>query len=353
MAFALKLTSSLGEFDFLQHRVPLFNRRIGMVRMNEQGPSMRRIDCTLNGFFPGNKNDEVMAKIESLINILKSNQVQLLYNDGVRDIVNRQVWVADYSDPSEWKSYVGNYAINLYYFEDAVQPAGESIAVSYVTDSANYVFDIAPTISHAIKATRSSHRQSRKTPSGVDIGDTMQITLQGFLRGISAADLETKRQTLLNAFSKDGTLNYGSLTIANVRIAERDIPQVFPMDHLDYSIKLMYDSPTGIVEFSATREFSRIHANPIIRDRPYCGSPFVQLLSSSGQTVNYNMKIVGYDITSIRNLLNNEASLMVFPSGVELPGGKELWDENEVSVTLQFSKYHATPVLANLGGTMV
>jgi hypothetical protein len=347
----LKITSSRGEFNFHEYDIPIIGRRADRVRKGDQGHSRQQISMTMTGWFLGNSHAQIQEKYEKLRNVLNANDATIYYFDGARVVINSlRAYIDNLNEPESWKQYDGFYNINLHYFEQPTYDAGLlGITASYSSSAGAYNFETPPIITYASTINREHYRGYRTTPGGTTLQPTIDLRLEGFLTANNHADLVAKSQALEVAFQKDGTLNYGNLSM-RLFIERFEIPPVFPRDYLDYAITAKYE-PVGVYDFVCSRSFSRLHRHPKIRERPYCGNPQVTLLSISGQEVSYNMKARGNSITECRNFLSQEAQLYVFQGGVELPGGTESENPQEISVTVSFRKYHRTPIFSNLPNT--
>lgn len=333
---------------------PLVSQSLEVVRRGDQGSSYQKVNVQLSGFFLGNDNSEVQAKILLLLNILQSNEITLYYHDGARAVIDSQrVWVAAHSDPLEWKQYNGSFSLNLYYFR-LPSHTDSALAVSYQpTGLAAYQFDPPPSIAQAFKKNRKSFREPRLSLSGVDMGESVQLVLEGYLMAATPQLLETKRAAMAAAIYFDGTLNFGSLYSLAVRPIEASIPQVYPQTYLEYAITFGYDN-SAITELEITKEYSRVHKNPLIREWAYCPvRPSIIERNESAQVISYTFKASGYDLSVIRSFLANEASVIVEPGGVELPGGIETRQirGGDPSISVRFAKIHANAVISNLSNT--
>lgn len=351
----MQFSSAKGNFIFPKDEMPLLGRKIEYMRQADQGHSNRKINCDMNGFFDRRNHADIMAAYKSLIEIIKCNDAEFVYTTtdslGVTaDIIRKRVYIDSYTDPAEWKEYQGEYSINFHYFEQpdfAIADLG--IAASYQTAAGLYTFAIPPNWQHSLKPSRSSFRASRFTPAGGVLSSEATITLTGTITGNSHSEMKTKIDELRDAFKLDGTLNYGAWSNA-VRVDSVDIPQTFPRDYCNFSLSLKYDL-TNIYAFKSTRSFSRIHGFPKIKEYPYCGTRRVQTFYPSAQTVRYSIHIQSSSIASCRSLLANEAFILITPGGIEMEGGTEDWDDTDLSVTLNCTKFYDPPLLGNLPNT--
>lgn len=357
MPASIKIINGTGViYDFsdpAKGELPLISRRAEIHRRSNQGPGTRQINVQISGFHEGNDHAEITLKHMDLVNFLRTNDVSLIYNDGVRDIINRsRCYIDSVSEPEEWKQYSGDYQITLHYFEPWITDQSGTTApvnCSFMSAFTTYDFNPAPHWGISCHPVRQNFRGPRYLPSGGIISEEHHVTLQGTLFGDGVADLMDKLTVLYNAFSDDGILNYGAWT-SNVRIVSCDIPATFPSDHADYSITFAYNT-NDAHQYQSSISFSRIHQYPKIRERIFCGRRKIQLFGPSGQFVSYNLKMWSSSVGAARIALAQQTSYLVYPNGIEMPGGSETPDNSDNSVAVQFTKYHDTPVLDNLAGT--
>lgn len=341
----IKFTSDVGEFPFAETRLPMLTRRHTNVRGNEQGGAYRKIDVTLSGYFTGESHSALKQKYETLCNVLAANVATLYYHDGTREVINQQVHIDSVSDPTFKKQFILDYTINCYYYKEVNQAGG--ITASYSSDAGSFPFPITPAWEFTDSPNRDHPLSPTTTLAGLDMGSIVHVTLTGTVYGDSASALETKRQSLMTALSKDGTLNYGDFSAA-VKVGAKRIPSVTPLNFFNYSIDFDYFAP-GLVEFKATRSISRTHSNPIVRENPSCGTAYVLQRSSTGQYIDYHIRAGGSSLSDIRSRLETELSYLVVDGGVEMPGGRETQEHYPPSVDCSFTKYYTTPVISNLG----
>lgn len=357
MAAIIRLNTSTLTLEFSAstgYDPPLVSQRLEVARRGEQGSSYQKVNVELSGFFLGNDNSEVQAKIALLLAILNSNEITLYYHDGARPVIDSQkVWIANHADPLEWKQYNGSYSFSVYYFRQPSH-ADSALAVSYQpTALAAYQFDPPPSITQAFKKNRKSYREPLLSLSGVDMGEAVQLVLEGYLMAATPQLLEAKRAALAAAIYLDGTLNYGGLYSLNVRPIEASIPQVYPQTYLEYSVTFGYDT-SAVTELEIVKEYSRVHKQPLIREWAFCPvRPSILERNESAQVISYTFKASGYDLSVVRNFLANEAQIIVEPGGVELPGGSETHQirGGDPSVWIRFAKIHANAIITNLSGT--
>lgn len=334
---------------------PLVSQRIEPMRSNDQAPSYQKIVVEFSGLMEGISHDAITAKLSTLQAVLQSNEITLIYNDGVRDVINGRVWNAGYSDPIEWKQYSARYGFSVYYFQDADNSDSPIGLVTFAPNTGpTYSFDPAPSVSRMWKENRTSHREPQESLAGTHMAELLTMELEGFLRASTPELLEAKVQALRSAFSYDGLLNFGNVFTQYVRTVTLNVPMVFPQTQVNYTITLAYDTGPQIIELELSREFSRVHYNPLIKEWMYCPNPpQVTLRNLSGQTVSYSLFAKGYTIDAIETFLANEAQLLVISGGTEVPGGRhfERIRGGDPSVSLSFTKFHSVPVKANLANT--
>lgn len=349
MPAQISLSSSAGDFHFDEDQLPLVGRRMAYRRPGEQGVSIRRINVTLNGYFDGNNHIEIMEQVQNLRHILTGNDLVLYYHDGAQEIIsNKRCYIDDSTDPEGWKEFNADYSLSLYYFEDASSNA--FFDVSYSSDAGSYLFEKQPVIGFQNKIGRMGEFAPRTTLSGQEIVTTMQGTLAGTIFADTHEELVAKHQLLRQAFSSDGTLTYGGWT-QPIFVYAINVPPIFPVNFFDYEIAFGY-SPPGVIEFKASREFDRLHYNPEIKNLWYCGGATrVTLYGISGQNVSYELSIKASSVAEARSLLANECAIYTISGGIELPGGRERWNDTDNSVSVNYTKWYETPVLFNLEGT--
>ena len=358
MVATIKLISQAGTLEFSAAQgkePPIVGRRLEYQRQSDQGSSYQRVVTDLSGFVEGVNHAAITAKLDEIRSFLEYNQLQLYYHDGARVVIdNEKVWSAGMTEAGEWKEFYGDYTISLYSFRNSNHADQFQVSYAPVSGSA-YMFESAPAITRAFKPNRKNMRTPRLTPGGIDLGDMVELTLEGHLAAATPEDLEAKRVALTDALRTDGQLNYGGFYTVNARAIEVNIPSVYPQTYLNYAVKIGYDTGDGVTELELSREYTRLHYNPLIKEYLYCPGkiPTVELRNLSPQTVNYTMRAVGYDTAALWNFLANEASFIVIPGGTELAGGSqaEIIYGGEPAVMARFSKFHPVGVLGNLLNT--
>jgi hypothetical protein len=327
---------------------PRFAREFEIIRLDDQGlAAYKKITVTLSGFL----NDWNGARVQALYNTLKNavgyndttftytatdalneDQVITTYND-------QKVWIASYQEPDDaefGKNATGDYSITFYYFEDAT--SNTELVCSYGT----YTFEKTPKIGRKINPNRGTHRAKLT-------GSTVEVTLEGVLFASDTASLQAKINAMTVAFSQDANLTYGSYS-QPCRVGPVVITPITLINYAPFTITLFYDvGPT--IELHRRITISRIHQNPVITEEPFCDRRVIELMNISGQTINYNIKVTSSDLATCRQQLATEVLLLLFPGGVELEGGSEVWDYDEVSVDVNFTKFYTVPVMDNLDGT--
>jgi hypothetical protein len=349
----MQFVSNTGTYTFDQEAMPLIGRRVEYARQSDQGQAgNRRINCTLNGFFYKNSHKDVVAEYKKLLDVLKCNDAKFTYKtDNLTTVLDQRVYIDGYDEPVDWKQYTGDYNLSFHYFE---QPnhllADLGITAIYSPNTgAPFNFETTPHWAASFKPNRANFRAPRVTPSGQAIANETQVTLEGRLAADDHVALRNKAEALTQALQYDGVLNYGAWT-NNVRVEGFSIPTTFPRNYLDYQIVFKYDSP-GIIEFRSKREIGRIHGSPKITEIPFCGTVRTQVFPVLGQEISYFFSLRAMTISAARTALANEVANMVITGGIEMPGGKEIWDDSEPQVTLNFTKYYFPYVVNNLAGS--
>lgn len=352
MPVSLSITSPVGTYNFADasKEMPMIGRTVSWIRLDEEGPSYRRINLSVQGFFEGITHSDVVSKYQALLAVLVANDCTLTYNDGATDIINaKRVYVEGFTDPADWKQYDGEYTLTLYYFDSHTHPTADlGIAASYVTTAGTYTFDPPPLWGRSITP-RQDTNASLVTLSGAAIGSLASIDLSGFLTADSHANLKTKMDALQSAFSLDGTLNYGGFTQA-VKTGPVVFPQSYPRLNVNYNITLTYNV-NQIITLDLQRDFSRIHSHPTIVERHFCASRRILFGNSSGQYVRYSGRIQADTINNARTLLATEMALFVIGGGIEMEGGSQRENPRNASIDIDFVKFYSVPVLANMANT--
>lgn len=369
----MQFVSATGTYTFNGERMPLFSRRVEFTRPTDQGHGGRKIVCTLSGFIEGLYHQKVIEQYKALINVLKANDAKFTYkgdNSSQYDVmVDQRVYIDDYAEPTDWKSYQGDYNIVFHYFEQpnftdtdlgirviftpSAREKQDDEQKSDIYDNqipTPYTFDPPPLWDFNLHVSRENWRGPRTTYYGKTIANEIGITLTGRLYADDYAGLKTKIDLLQKVFGGyDGQLSYGSWT-NNVRIEDVRIPTVFPRNYCDYQILMRYDT-TGVKAFKCRRRLARLHNYPKITELPWCNTVRVQQFAPLGQTVNYYFYIKAVSIAQCYSLLANEAQAYVTPGGIELEGGTCDEDEQEMSLTVSFQKYYREPIKQNTAGT--
>lgn len=352
MSVIMSFSSTTGSFSFPAEEMPLFGRRLEFQRKGDQGYGNRRINCELQGFFDRKSHEEIIQAYQELLNVIKANDAEFVYNvTGIGDVIRKQVYIDSYADPADWKEYQGDYSINFHYYEQPdFSTATLGITASYVPDTGGaYQFVQTPMWSSSLKPTRTSWRSPSTTLGGTQIGGEASIQLTGQLTADSYSQMKQKVDELMAAFSYDGTLHYGTWS-SPVRVDDIQVPQSFPRDFLDYTISLKYDTQ-DLIEFKSKANYSRVHLQPKIKEYPFCGTRRIRLFNPSAQQVNYYIFIRAKTLALARTHLANEAANLIVPGGIEMPGGTEEHSDDERTITLSCTKYYDTPILNNVAGS--
>lgn len=344
----LKIPGTTTEYDF-SPLYPLWSKELTAERDDSQGPVViHRVNMNLKGFFvsQSGSHKEIIDRYLALEAFLKNGNLLLIHSVGATVLANEvTVYTSGIQKPENWDTWDGEFNFALYYFEPATDHYGSSgigITATYVTNSGTYTFESTPQWGRKIKLNRGSHRAE-------NIGSTGVISLKGKLYAANHGALLTKILALENALTRDGVLNYGSLSVT-VRASDVDIAPVVPRNFAIYSATLMYDLQAE-VELRATTKFSRVHNNVLIKEKPLCNSRSINLMNRSGQTVTWNLSVKSDSISNARALLTSEISARIITGGYEMSGGEESWSEDEMSVSVTIQKYYDQPVLENLTGT--
>lgn len=344
MAVTMTITSNVGTFDFTEvppNDMPKFGREAEYIRLDPQGPSLRKVLITLTGQWLCNDNEEVQAQYEELTGILKANDVEFGYSDGTSIVYTGQRMQVDrYTEPEDWKFYDGTFNIQLYYFE--AHTASIPITVKY----GNYTFEHIPTWQRKIDPNRKSPIRTT-SPGGQQIGSTANIQLHGQLTASDHSTLKTKIDALESALSNsEDTLIYGDFS-QRMGVFSRSIVETVPEKYAYFTIDFQYFIGT-IVSLSVKKRFSRLHRNPVIKEKPLCDSRVIKFMNLSGQYIDYTLSVQAETITQCRTILVTEVSNIVYAGGFEIEGGFEEWDEDNISVNLLIKKFHNAYVASNI-----
>jgi len=366
----IKFTSDAGDFSFNDYDLPLVSRSVAYSKRTPSEPiARRRINVTLNGFFTGDRHADIVEKYSALKTILQSGKVSWYYrapqfnNDGSFKewitIADGPVYMVSLNEPEEWKEYDGNYSISFYYFERLV--ANNPFSATFVNSAGTITFDPVPPWVHKIKHTRKVPGDGL-SPSGANISSEGSINLNGHIVDANlninsgptdsvAADLYSSINTMqnilmLNKSGTSGILNYGPFSKA-VYVDSFDLAEGVLQNSIDYSISMKYYT-SEIISLSTKRSYSRLHYNPKIIERPACGDRLIKYGNLSGQNVNYFIKISAESLSTARSLVATEYATLLVAGGVEMPGGNEIWNDDDNSVTLNVNKFYNNYILSNL-----
>lgn len=366
----IKLTSSIGEFNFNNYDMPLISRSVAYnKRIDSQPVARRRINVTLNGFFTGDSHGDICEKYIELKNILSADKAEWFYRAPKLDsngafsewieIADGPVYITGLNEPEDWKEYDGIYSISFYYFEKITPD--NPFEVTFVNDVGTITFNPIPPWVHKIKKNRKIPG-SGLSPSGASIGSEGSISLNGHIvdsnlslnSGPADSDQSAlwtsinTMQNILMASKEDatGTLNYGPFSKA-VYIESFELAEGVLQNSIDYSISMKYFTE-DIISLSVKRSFSRIHQNPRIIERPACGDRLIKYGNMSGQDVSYSIKIESTSISVARTLVATEFATLLVAGGIEMPGGRETWDDDNNSVSLNVNRFYNSPILGNL-----
>lgn len=369
----MQFYSSTGTYTFDGDHMPLFSRRVDYMRPLDQGYGGRKMLCTLSGFFDGQQHTDIVSSYQQLLKVIKCNDVKFTYKGDAGPlndmITEKRVYMDDYSEPTDWKEYQGDYNLAFHYFEEPnantadlgiiakYQPklhprqTDPSKSEVYVSDGdpAEYTFDPVPYWDCRLSSNREDWHGDKVSAYGRPISNEMTVTLSGRLHSDTHDNLKKKIDALHKAFEYDGQLAYGGF-INDVKVVEVSIPTTFPRDYVDYQIVLKYNT-TGIIKFISKRRIARRHNFPKITELPWCNTVRVQQFQPLGQQVNYYMQVQATTLALAKTYMANEASMIVVPNGIELDGGTHEEDDNNNTVTLSFSKYYTSPIQQNITNT--
>lgn len=370
MPATMSLTSSAGTYNFHDFDLPIISRAVEYVRHRQDMlTDKKRVNVILEGFFTGNTHDEIITKYQNLKAVLDAgDRPTWVYNDGVSEIANGPVSIRNLNEPGDWKQYDGSYRINFDYLERASLPAFGSLDTQFKASFTNSAGTInlhpIPKWQRTITPNKNFTTDWTATPSAAAKGAEVTILLEGTLTdaslnvdGPSAGSPETNiydvQDNIINILTNKssgatGTLNYGFFS-EEVYIDDFKFSEGINIDSFDYTITAKYWTEE-IIKMSLQISHSRVHQNPEITERPFCGDRRIKFGNTSGQEVSYSLSLRAESVSTARSLLATEVAVVVVPGGIELPGGTELWDYDNRGVNLTIKKFYDTPILSNLGG---
>jgi len=323
----------------LADNFPVIGQTFEYIRPDVQGPAIKKINITLSGFYEGNSAAGIQATFVTLRNTVGlADLTTLTYiHDSVTLHSNRQVYVSSYNEPEDLefaRNGVGDYSIELYYFEN--QDDNLPITCTYGT----YTFEKTPKWGRRITPIRESHRAPLK-------GSLATIGLSGFLRATSHAELMTKINDLQAAFQTDQILTYGSFVQA-VRAVDVTIEDTVILHYAFFQINLAYDIG-AVLLLNRRIRISRVHQNPVITEEPFCNRRLIELMNSSGQTITYSWNATSSaSLAQARTTIQTDAGLTIEAGGIEMPGGEETWNPDTFEASMTVTKFYNTPPIPNL-----
>lgn len=351
MTAVMTLTSDTnGTFDFIAESfdLPLVGRTLNITRASSQGPSYSGTSVALEGFVDGNNHEEVIAKYQSLIAILKSNTVTFYYHDGTQEIFNRRMYVESYSEPTDWKQYDGTYRIGLRFIEPiANSPLDyDGLICSFVSLNGTFTFDPVPAWSRQTTVLRSSPYQSI-------FNRESEVTLRGFVYGEDHNAVLSTLRDMETVCTEDGILTYGTFTgtaYANGFSVQEDVPN----NIAEYTLSFKVPLDNSIIQLSSSVSFDRLHSNPIVKKMPYCGGDVIVNfpLYVPSQRIRYTISAQSaLSAAHAQSLVSAEAAILVVPGGYEEPGGSEEKNDRTGTYSMNFTKIYQTPVYFNTANT--
>jgi len=336
----MAVTMTLGGVS-LGANFPLYSSSFQYVRPDDQGPAIKRVQITLAGFLEGTSHSAVLTAFNAVRALVGSGDTTFTYTDGAVTVHNsKQVWIGGYNEPVDTehgRCRVGDYSIELYYFEDAAE-TNKAITASYN----GYTFPKTPKWGRSIKP-------NRDRPGGTQRGSTATVTISGTVFGTDSADTITKALALQAALSADGLLTYGSFS-QNMYVEDVSVDPVVPSNWINYTATFIYYT-SEIIELKRRTRISRVHHFPVVTEEPYCNRRQIDLLNRSGQFLTYTLSVKSESISTSRTILAGEIAAMMSPGGTEWPGGEEEWDWENFEVSISVTKFHSTPVIENMTGT--
>jgi hypothetical protein len=359
--------------------IPIISRKQSIARIGETGFGNYRTDMTLSGFFEATDHPDAVKKYLRLEALLSQSYAYFTYSAGDHAVASAQlVYFDELDEPLEWKQHDGSYTISFHYYTNRCDSAINFLHCSYVplpmealrdTEYANletiaadyeeadeeenvhgsYSFRNAPLWTKNIKRQQPAPAY-QFSPSGAEFARKSQITLTGFLQGVSHESVMSEMELLENAFAKAGILNYGTWSGLFYPDGNVQFSQVMPDFYVQYTVAgESYD--TEIYELRCSRSFSRTHRHPLIRPRKYCYITNVYEFHESGQTVSYSMSLKAKDRKRARQLLYDEFRAFVTEVDAEdmvlMEGGAEKWSDDN-TIELNCTYYYREAILRNI-----
>ncbi len=333
---------TIGGFD-LGPDYPTIAQVFDNVRPDEQGPGFRRHTLTLSGFIEGCDSSTIFTAYEALKAVLQKNIVEVnITVNGVSLHDSRKMYVQSFTEPDEWKEYIGEYTIVLYWFA-AITDSNNTTNFGVATFN-GYTFQNMPTFGRSISTSRISYAdESNKNRKLVTVSISGFVTVNGISAGTAS------QEAMENTFWTNGgrgVLAYGSFS-QTVQITKLQFSPVTPRNQYYFDAEFEYFSG-DIINISAKRTSSRIHSNPVIDQRPFCGDTEVQSMGSSGQEVTWDIQVRARTIDLARAQLATEIASRV-SGGIEMPGGSQVDDESNGIASASITRFFVFPVIGNLG----
>lgn len=343
------LTTSAGAYDFGDSGdLPIIGRGMEYARRSREAPCLHPVKVSLSGFLLGNDHHEIVAKYMELRAICEGADAHFYYYDGARVVIDTDVFLDDMSEPDGWKQYNGDYRVDFHYTESDPLFAPGRVPASFVTEVGTYQFELTPVWGRSMRREKSSPRAPYRLPSGKMIETGLTISLKGDLYADNRDQLEVKRAELENFFAYTGILNYGSFS-GLCYVGGVSIPEYYPHNHLEYGIELVCEVPDGIYEFESEISYGRLHRNPKIVKRPYCGDVLVTEYNVTGQEVQYTIRVKAATLAMALIQASIEVPLLVIPGGIEMEGGSQRERYQDGIVDIMIKKFYKDPVKGNIG----
>lgn len=362
----MKFYGCNGNYDFATdtRHMPIFSRRLSHERALDQGYGVQKFTGTLTGFFVGVSHHEIVDQYRKLKQVLTANNVTFEYSvNGVKVVNSVKIYIDDFDEPSDWKTYDGAYTINFHWFEkpdtfssyQRMASGAGGIVANFVRSepqpATSFIFLPTPNWGMKARHVKSAWTANTKTPYGREKGTEVVITLQGLLQEDSHHALKLKIEEMLSVFcpGAKGTLNYGEFS-DTVRLYEApEFPDTYPANYCHYKLKFIRYTEE-LFTFTVDKSYSRIHKFARIKNRLYCKKKSVREFMESGQYVTYTFRCLAITPERATEIIKQEMmTVIVEPTdnpSYEIEGGvEEVKDNGEVTVTAR--KYYKTAVRPN------
>jgi hypothetical protein len=250
----------------------------------------------------------------ALLTALEQDNKVLVFNDGVRNIINNTVKVVDVQTPVEWGQYILNYTITFEFIDTS--PAHN---ISLTASIGSFTFPQPPNIG-------SQYHFERKSRQANPTYIKCRVSITGiFLEGSVNANQAKLVELQVAVVSGSATLIYGALN-QTVRIIDISAPEAWTADVLPYSLTCEYDLPAAgsypgdIIDFKTRQQYSLVYKRTAFHEIPYEDGRITQDLGLSHYTITFSGFFIG--VTLADALAAFEAEVATRPAGgILMQGG--------------------------------